>query len=107
MPEVIDLSAHRPHEVGPVVCLRCSHNWVAVRPAGTSFLECPRCRASRGASLATMLSKAAEILGEECCGQTDCDGTCAAPACLRGEALKLVESIEAAVQLEFGGRDAR
>ncbi len=32
-------------EVGTVRCSVCGHKWVAVRPAGTEKLECPKCHA--------------------------------------------------------------
>lgn len=33
---------------GPAVCLRCSHDWVAVAPLGTTVLTCPSCRSESG-----------------------------------------------------------
>lgn len=90
MSNLVDLGNHRPHEAGPVVCVRCSHEWVAVRPAGTGLLECPKCGAERGASLAAMLSQPEAFIGDECCGQLDASGICAAPACIRGDLLKLI-----------------
>ena len=89
-----------PHISGPVICTRCRHKWIAVRPVGTDLLECPVCGASRGASLDTMLHMPHIILGPECCGQRDSDGVCAAPACLYGDALMLIQCLRDAYSLE-------
>lgn len=48
MAEVISLDAHRPHYEGPVRCLDCKHEWQAVAPVGTLWLECPSCSLLRG-----------------------------------------------------------
>jgi predicted RNA-binding Zn-ribbon protein involved in translation (DUF1610 family) len=37
-----------PHATGKATCLACGHEWVAVAPTGTVFLECPGCRTDRG-----------------------------------------------------------
>lgn len=101
MTNIIDLDEHRSHLSGPVICTRCRHKWIAVRPIGTDLLECPSCGANRGASLDTMLHKPHIILGQECCGQRDSDGLCAAPACLYGDTLMLVHCIRDAYLLEY------
>lgn len=100
MSDIVDLNEHRPHVSGPVVCTRCRHKWVAVRPVGADLLECPACGVNRGASLYTMLHKPHFILGSECCEQRDSEGRCAAPACLYGDALMLVHCIRDALMLE-------
>ena len=100
MTDIVDIDEHRQHIFGPVVCTRCRHKWVAVRPVGTDLLECPVCGGNRGASLDTMLHKPHVILGGECCGQRDGDGVCAAPACLYGDALMLVHCIRDALREE-------
>ena len=102
MSDVVSLDAHRPHEAGPVVCTRFKHSWVAVRLLGVIFLECPKCGAHRGTGFMTMLAAADQILGDECCGQVDSAGVCCAPACIRGDALKLIDSIRLAYWLEHG-----
>ncbi|TAN51578.1 MAG: hypothetical protein EPN21_06295 [Methylococcaceae bacterium] len=33
---------------GPALCLACRHEWVAVAPVGTDWLECPGCALSKG-----------------------------------------------------------
>lgn len=33
---------------GQACCLACKHEWVAVVPAGTVFLECPSCGVHKG-----------------------------------------------------------
>lgn len=101
--EIVTLDDNRPHIAGPVVCTRCQHSWVAVRPRGVIFLECPKCGAHRGTGFMTMLAAADQILGDECCGQVDSAGVCCAPACIRGEALKLIDTIRLAYFLEHKG----
>ena len=100
MSDIVALDDHRPHMTGPVVCLRCDHSWIAVRPLGVIFLECPKCGAHRGTGFMTMLAAAEMVLGDECCGQVDNAGVCCAPACIRGTALKLIDSIRHAYFLE-------
>lgn len=45
MGKLIDLDENRPHKVSEVVCLKCLHRWIAVRPVGTLLkeLHCPKC----------------------------------------------------------------
>ena len=46
-PLKFDPDANKPHKVSVVVCLRCRHRWVAVRPAENDLLVeivCPACR---------------------------------------------------------------
>lgn len=49
---VIDLAqariARSPHLSGDAKCLACGHQWVAVAPVGTVWLECPACSLERG-----------------------------------------------------------
>ena len=33
-----------PHISGDARCLACKHEWVAVAPIGTIWLECPACK---------------------------------------------------------------
>ncbi len=101
---VIDLDTMRPHICGPVMCGRCEHQWVAVRQAGTGWLECPKCGALRGGSLELFLNDAPHIMGDQCCGQRDSAGTCVAPACDRGTALKLIDCIAALYKAEHGSQ---
>lgn len=101
MTKIITLDGHRgPWISGPVVCVRCLHNWVAVRPFGATWLECPRCGATMGGSLALMIKNAVYVLGHQCCGQRDSEGICCAPACDRGTALRLIDAIGKAYNLE-------
>lgn len=48
----IDLAAARaertPHLSGAAICLACRHEWVAVAPVGTVWMECPSCSLLRG-----------------------------------------------------------
>jgi len=66
--KIVDLDAQRPHVAGPVLCLRCEHEWVAVRPVGTHPMECPKCQAMMGYSWSNVRSGLSALLGEECCG---------------------------------------
>lgn len=49
---VIDFMAAKrerdPHSTGLAVCLDCKHEWTAIVPAGTIWLECPACSLVRG-----------------------------------------------------------
>lgn len=38
-----------PHSSGEARCLQCGHEWVAIAPAGTVWLECPECKTDKGA----------------------------------------------------------
>lgn len=48
--KVVDLADRRPdpHVAGPARCLACKHEWAAVAPTGTLWLECPECSLLRG-----------------------------------------------------------
>lgn len=37
-----------PHLSGSARCLACQHEWVAVAPVGSIWLECPACSLIRG-----------------------------------------------------------
>ena len=57
-----------PAMSGETRCLACGHEWVAVAPVGTVFLECPSCSLVKG-----MLKYPCEREGEhwECnCGNS-------------------------------------
>lgn len=36
------------HFTGEAKCLTCEHKWVAVAPAGTTWLVCPECQTLKG-----------------------------------------------------------
>ena len=105
MPDIVDLDAHRPHAVGPALCFRCWHEWVAVRPLGNMFLECPKCAASRGYTFANVLGSVEREFGQECCGQKDGYGICAAPACIRGQTVNFARGIVRLAQMEYSDGD--
>lgn len=46
--KLINLEEKRPRLFGEVLCLACKHEWEAVSPIGTEWLECPRCGLLRG-----------------------------------------------------------
>jgi Zn finger protein HypA/HybF involved in hydrogenase expression len=37
-----------PHVSGKARCMTCQHEWVAVAPIGTDWLECPKCGGMKG-----------------------------------------------------------
>ena len=37
-----------PHLTGSAHCLACKHEWEAVAPVGTVWLECPNCTSLKG-----------------------------------------------------------
>lgn len=47
--KIIDFEANLPHEVCEVICVKCLHRYMCVKPVGTWLkdLECPKC-ASKG-----------------------------------------------------------
>jgi Zn finger protein HypA/HybF involved in hydrogenase expression len=45
---VINLDDKRPHLSGPAKCMSCNHEWQAVAPIGTEWLECPECHLEKG-----------------------------------------------------------
>ncbi len=52
MSNVVDFNeakqAREPHWEGPTHCVACHHEWHAVAPAGTDWLECPSCGLHKG-----------------------------------------------------------
>lgn len=45
MAELIDINNNIPHKVSEVICIKCLHRWIAVRPATSKLknLECAGC----------------------------------------------------------------
>ena len=45
MAEFIDIDNNIPHKVSEVICIKCLHRWIAVRPVITKLknLECVGC----------------------------------------------------------------
>lgn len=43
MDNVIGINSKKPHREGLTKCLSCKHEWVAVAPVGTKWLDCPAC----------------------------------------------------------------
>ncbi len=41
----VDFQNELPHKLSEVICVKCGHRWIAVRPAGTLLksLECSNC----------------------------------------------------------------
>lgn len=52
MGDIIDFAMAKeerePHSAGLARCLACKHEWQAVAPTGTTWLECPECSLFRG-----------------------------------------------------------
>lgn len=46
MGTILDLEENTPHTVSEVICLRCLHRWICVRPEKTLLkeIECPQCK---------------------------------------------------------------
>lgn len=38
----------KPHAYGTAICIDCKHEWMAVAPLETKWLECPQCSLIRG-----------------------------------------------------------
>ncbi len=45
MGDIVDITENIPHKVSEVICVKCGHRWIAVRPSDTKLreLECPNC----------------------------------------------------------------
>ena len=45
MAKLIDIDNNIPHKVSEVICIKCLHRWIAVRPAASKLknLECAGC----------------------------------------------------------------
>ena len=48
MDNVVDITKNTPHMHGTGKCLSCKHEWVAVIPIGTVWMECPACGLQMG-----------------------------------------------------------
>jgi hypothetical protein len=48
MGDVVRLKSEGPQIVGKARCLVCKHEWHAVAPVGTAYLECPKCTTHQG-----------------------------------------------------------
>lgn len=46
--ELIQLEDHKPHYSGLARCLQCKHEWMAVAPAVSAYLQCPKCDLHHG-----------------------------------------------------------
>jgi len=45
---VVSLDEYRPHLSGKARCLSCLHEWQAVAPVPTTWMECPECGCEHG-----------------------------------------------------------
>lgn len=50
MGDVININSLRndPHISGDCSCMACDYKWVGLAPAGTVWLECPKCHTYKG-----------------------------------------------------------
>jgi hypothetical protein len=48
---IVPIKPPDPHMTGMVKCLSCRHEWVAVRPVGMVWLDCPACSLHMGRSM--------------------------------------------------------
>lgn len=48
MAEIVDINCNKPHKVSEVICIKCYHRWIDVRPVVTRLknLVCPYCNNS-------------------------------------------------------------
>jgi hypothetical protein len=48
MANIVDINNNLPHKVSEVICIKCCHRWIAVRPvvARLKNLVCPNCNNS-------------------------------------------------------------
>lgn len=50
--KIIDFKTEKlnrePSISGKAFCIVCNHNWSAVAPTGTIWLECPECHSNKG-----------------------------------------------------------
>lgn len=45
MSNIINIEANLPHAISEVICLKCLHRWISVRPSEVWLrnIECPNC----------------------------------------------------------------
>lgn len=50
--KIVDIEKERldrsPHLVGKAICINCNHQWTAIAPVDTKWMECPECHLMRG-----------------------------------------------------------
>lgn len=48
MSKVVNIEENLPHAISEVICVRCCHRWISVRPTTCLLkdLECPECNKS-------------------------------------------------------------
>jgi hypothetical protein len=48
MANIVDINNNLSHKVSEVICIKCYHRWIAVRPVVTRLkdLACPNCNNS-------------------------------------------------------------
>jgi hypothetical protein len=56
------------HGVGPAHCLGCGAKWNAVVPCGSTFIECPECKADKGILDYPYMAKAGGMVWQCNCG---------------------------------------
>lgn len=45
MGDIVHIESHMQHTISEVICINCSHRWIAVRPSVTPMkdMRCPAC----------------------------------------------------------------
>lgn len=52
--KIVPIKPPVPNMTGKVKCLSCRHEWIAVRPIGTVWHECPACTLSMGRTMGSI-----------------------------------------------------
>lgn len=72
MAEIVSLAKFKeensPHWAGAAKCVSCKHEWVAVAPLGTEWIECPECGLERGHAYHAFGAEAGDSLFQCNCG---------------------------------------
>lgn len=99
---IANIDDFREHIAGPCICIRCGDEWIGVSMPDVINLECKSCGSMSGVRYENFLDGVKSYIGDDCCGDVDDDGICCAPACRRGETLKVVGRALRLAELEFG-----
>ena len=68
MGEVVRLDEQRPHWAGECKCLACGHEFTAVAPAGTVWVECLECGLHKATAKAPMGAEVGDVVMTCNCG---------------------------------------
>lgn len=59
-----------PHLTGSARCIQCTHQWEAVAPVGTTWMECPACHCHKAAFIGPCEAKEGDLLWACNCGSS-------------------------------------